>query len=221
MPDRVIMVRESEWREMREALRDLLELVQDQPNETDLAFGITEIEPYLKVDGSTLGVIARARAALAKSEAAATQPVAYAYVVAGECEQIEWGTDVDLPDDPALVWLYPHPTPDGCGRAGKPRVKKLEWRQHGPQGIAADFEAFTYAIYQRAAGLCDLFFGHTDEETLALGVSEQEAKGTAQADFERRILSALEAPPPEECPTCGFPDDEMVAEYHAGEVADG
>lgn len=25
------------------------------------------------------------------------------------------------------------------------------------------------------------------------------------------------APPPDECPTCGFPDDEMVAEYHAGE----
>lgn len=55
--------------EMREALRGLLELVQDQPNETDLAFGITEIAPHLKVDGSTRGVIARARAALKQAEA--------------------------------------------------------------------------------------------------------------------------------------------------------
>lgn len=35
--------------------------------------------------------------------------VAHAYVVDGECEQIEWGTDVCLPDDPALIYLYTTP----------------------------------------------------------------------------------------------------------------
>jgi hypothetical protein len=33
--------------------------------------------------------------------------VAHAYVVEGECEQIEWGSDVLLPDDPSLVELTP------------------------------------------------------------------------------------------------------------------
>ena len=36
-------------------------------------------------------------------------PVAHAYVIDGECEQIDWGTDADLPDDPALVLLYDRP----------------------------------------------------------------------------------------------------------------
>lgn len=109
--EKVVMVRESEWREMRAAL------------EWYASEGEENAHYIVDANGGRLArfseFASRARAALAKSEAAATQPVAYAYVVAGECEQIEWGTDVDLPDDPALVWLYPHPTPDGCGREEK------------------------------------------------------------------------------------------------------
>ena len=33
-------------------------------------------------------------------------PVAHAYIVEGECEQIEWGAEYCLPDDPALTMLY-------------------------------------------------------------------------------------------------------------------
>lgn len=142
MPEKLIMVRESEWREMREALAKCADGWGNAVELDLLPSSHHAAATYLRDE---------ARRALS------------------------------------------HPTPDGCGREGKqPRVKKLEWRPHGPQGIAADFESFTYAIYRRPAGLCDLFFGHTDEETLALGVSEQEAKAAAQADFERRILSALE-----------------------------
>lgn len=36
------------------------------------------------------------------------EPVAHAYVVDGDCEQIGWGTD-DLLDDPSLVLLYTSP----------------------------------------------------------------------------------------------------------------
>lgn len=39
-------------------------------------------------------------------------PVAHAYIVEGECEQIEWGAEYCLPDDPALTMLYAHPAPD-------------------------------------------------------------------------------------------------------------
>lgn len=35
------------------------------------------------------------------------EPVAYAYVFDGECEQLDWGTDYE--DDPALVLLYTRP----------------------------------------------------------------------------------------------------------------
>lgn len=34
------------------------------------------------------------------------EPVAHAYIVDGECEQIEWGAEYCLPDDPALTILY-------------------------------------------------------------------------------------------------------------------
>lgn len=40
------------------------------------------------------------------------KPVAHAYVIDGECEQIEWGIGIDLLDDPALVLLYAHPAPE-------------------------------------------------------------------------------------------------------------
>lgn len=115
MPDRVIIVRESEWREMREVLAKCAEGWGNAVEFDLLPPSHHSAATYLRDE---------VRAALAKSEAAVGQPVAHAYVVAGECEQIEWGTDAVLPDDPALVWLYPHPTPDGCGRAGKPRLMR-------------------------------------------------------------------------------------------------
>lgn len=43
----------------------------------------------------------------AEPQPAPVEPVAHAYVVDDECEGIQWGLDIDLPDDPALVLLYP------------------------------------------------------------------------------------------------------------------
>lgn len=48
-----------------------------------------------------------------KPEQEQSEPVAHAYVIDGECEQIEWGTEIGLPDDPSLVLLYAAPTAGG------------------------------------------------------------------------------------------------------------
>lgn len=50
----------------------------------------------------------------AAEQAQEAQPVAHAYVVDGQCEQIDWGIEYDLPLDPSLVPLYTSPTiPEG------------------------------------------------------------------------------------------------------------
>lgn len=74
----------------------------------------------------------------------------------------------------------------------KPSVKKLEWQDCGSLGYAATFEGLHYTARRRRNGLFDLFFGPTDDETMKVGITQQEAMSLGQADFERRILSALE-----------------------------
>lgn len=53
------------------------------------------------------------------------RPVAHAYVVDGQCEQIEWGTDIALPDDPSLVLLY-SASPESILTEIEARVRGLE-----------------------------------------------------------------------------------------------
>ncbi len=58
-------------------------------------------------------------------------PVAHAFVVDGECEQIDWGTDIELPDDPALVLLYdlsPAPATATQNAAIAAAVHRAIWR---------------------------------------------------------------------------------------------
>ena len=60
---------------------------------------------YIDIDSEQTRQLFTAIRALPAAQVT-VKPVAHAYVVNGECEQIDWGTD-DMLDDPALVLLYP------------------------------------------------------------------------------------------------------------------
>lgn len=93
----------------------------------------------------------RARAA---AQGAGAQPVAYAIVVDGECEEIGWGA-TPAPDDPSNVLLYatppdaPRPDIEAARREERERCAKivvdavLYWRSqssHAAVALADDLE---------------------------------------------------------------------------------
>ncbi len=61
----------------------------------------------------------------AAGEGEGVEVVAHAYVVDGECEQIEWGSEIDLPDDPALVALVRLSDFQARERALKDEIERL------------------------------------------------------------------------------------------------
>lgn len=88
------------------------------------------------------------------------------------------------------------------GAAWRPKVKALEWtkRHEADTLTAAETILGRYRVwtFHEAEGrwFGDLRRGNNAEEWLAKGTSEAELQAAAQADYEQRILSALDAPPP-------------------------
>ena len=93
--------------------------------------------------------------------------------------------------------VYAQQTPDGMvgkpvkyirADLAKPRVKQLQWITPSPT---------TDGKWQDTTGIYDieesiLFIGHV--ETGTPYITDKEAKAAAQADYERRVLSALILP---------------------------
>lgn len=105
----------------------------------------------VRITHSILEAAARARAA---AQGAGAQPVAYAIVVDGECEEIGWGA-TPAPDDPSNVPLYaappdaPRPDIEAARREERERCAKivvdavLYWRSqssHAAVALADDLE---------------------------------------------------------------------------------
>jgi len=63
------------------------------------------------------------------------EPVAYAYVFDGECEQLDWGTDYE--DDPALVLLYTRPSESRLREAARDLMKSLDEASLNPEQLNA------------------------------------------------------------------------------------
>lgn len=104
----------------------------------------------------------------------------------------EYGiTDADMAK--ALTAALPH-MPQGVG------VKKLEWREDiYRKSFISDIGAVSYSVFwDDDAEWCDvpepydLIRGEDDGDTLGSFETANEAKAAAQADYEARILSALE-----------------------------
>lgn len=75
---------------------------------------------------------------------------------------------------------------------GRVRVKPLEWAYHPAGKIAAPPTGHAYIIDARTKGRCYSIKGFNPERQFD---SLDEAKSAAQADYERRILAALEPAP--------------------------
>ncbi len=91
--------------------------------------------------------------------------------------------------------LYTHPAPSGQAVA----VKPLEWREHKGDEFCfhhydADAIGGSYTIEARANGRVDLWLPNQPVGEAFRTVGS--AKAAAQADYERRILSALSQPHP-------------------------
>ena len=82
----------------------------------------------------------------AEPQPAPVEPVAHAYVVDDECEGIQWGLDIDLPDDPALVLLYPpraaQTTPPEDAGALRADADRYRWMRDCAAKDGADLDTF-------------------------------------------------------------------------------
>lgn len=81
-------------------------------------------------------------------------------------------------------------------------VKKLEWVKHPTVGAwRADTMLGTYQVWVGSIGTSWQFDSLLGEHLDTKAGDEHSAKSAAQADYERRVLSALEAPSPQEAPS--------------------
>lgn len=77
--------------------------------------------------------------------------------------------------------------------AERVKVKALEWAQHPTaEAWRADIMLGTYQVWVGTHGTAWQFDGLLGERINETASDEEEAKAAAQADYERRILSALE-----------------------------
>lgn len=110
------------------------------------------------------------------------EAVAHAYVVNGECEQIEWGTDVDLSDDPALVLLYTRPSEQAVTEA---------MVEAGARAIAQAWgENWECCCAERRGLDCDCGDAMTDERD---GYNERLSREDCRMAARAALKAAMEA----------------------------
>lgn len=97
------------------------------------------------------------------------------------------GTDWETLPDRITAVLEAH------FRTGAVKVKPLEWTEYGRDDLMKywNAEAAPFGVYYRIERDRDRFWMSLSEDW-SLHDTPEEAKAAAQADYERRILSALE-----------------------------
>lgn len=131
---------------MTETREQVLELAAKydrfQANAVEAGQSDKAVDPtFYGHSAAEFATIARALRLLAETMGREAEPAAHAYVIGGECEQIDWGVEDMLKDDEALVLLYasPPPAPDyAAGRLeGLEEAAEIAWLQ-SKQGATHD-----------------------------------------------------------------------------------